>query len=90
MDDDKIAQELIKTARAFANPIDFEQLINHKILTQIGRSYYIRDINLLPEDVRKRIKTIAQTKHGLRVSFHKESKSLKKLASQYSYLLEEK
>lgn len=89
MDDKKMAQELVKTAQAFSNPIDLEKLIKEGIITQKGRSYYITDISLLPKDVSKRIKSIVPTRNGLKVSFYKESKRLKKIAEQYSHLLEE-
>ena len=79
---EKMVMEIAKSAKAFANPIDFEQLIMDGILVKKGRSYYVKNMKSLPENVSKRIKEVTQTKNGLRVTFYKESKRLKKLASQ--------
>ena len=93
MDEDEMVKELAKSAQAFAEPIgfepiDFEKLIKDGVLMQKGRSYCVQDMKLLPEKVSKRIKTATPTKNGLRVTFYKESKSLKKLAGQLSEYLE--
>lgn len=82
MDNDKFIRDLAASAQAFAEPIDFDQLIKSGLLIRKGRSFYVTDLEALPEKVSKRIKEIAITKHGVRVSFYKESKSLKKLANQ--------
>lgn len=88
MDNEEMAREIAKSAQAFAEPIDFEKLIKDGLLIKKGRSFYVPDFNALPEKVSKRIKEIASTKDGLRVTFHKESKSLAKLARQLSGYLE--
>ena len=80
MKEDEMVKELAKAAHAFSIPIDFEKLISDRLLKKIGRSYYVENINLLPEPVSKRIKTATPTKNGIRVTFYKESKSLAKLS----------
>lgn len=88
MNDEEMAKEIAKSAQAFSEPIDFEKLIADGLLTRKGKSYYVSDLKVLPENVSKRIKQAVPTKNGLRVTFHKESKSLKKLANQLSRYLD--
>jgi hypothetical protein len=88
MDEKRIIKEIAQTAKAFSNPIDFEKLIQNGILTKKGRSYFVTNIEALPENVSKRIKTATTTKEGLRVTFHNKSKSLKKIADQLNGYLE--
>jgi predicted transcriptional regulator len=88
MDNEEMAREIAKSAQAFSEPIDFDKLIKEGLLTKKGRSFYVTDLKALPETVSRRIKEIASTKDGLRVSFYKESKSLKKLATKLSGYLE--
>ncbi|MGO9374667.1 MAG: hypothetical protein ACLQBD_21565 [Syntrophobacteraceae bacterium] len=84
MDYDGMIKEVRKVAQSFAEPINFQKLIEDGVLTKKGRSYYVRDMNLLPENVGQRIKTITSTRNGQRVTFYKESKSLKKVADKLS------
>ncbi|WP_415239619.1 hypothetical protein [Pseudomonas brassicacearum] len=79
-----MAKEIAKSAHAFAEPIDFEKLVNDGLLIKKGKSFYATNLEALPEIVSKRIKEIASTKNGLRVTFYKESKALEKLARQLS------
>jgi hypothetical protein len=88
MDNEEMAREIAKSAHAFAEPIDFDRLIKDGLLIKKGKSFYAPNLKDLPEIVSRRIKEIASTKNGFRVTFHKESKSLKKLASQLSDYLE--
>ncbi|KZN16195.1 MULTISPECIES: hypothetical protein [Pseudomonas] len=88
MNDEEMAREIAKSAQAFSEPIDFDKLIKDGLLIKEGRSFYVPDFNALPEKVSKRIKETASTKDGLRVTFHKESKALKKIAEQLSGYLE--
>ncbi|WLI16616.1 hypothetical protein [Pseudomonas wuhanensis] len=88
MDNKEMAREIAKSAQAFAEAIDFDKLIKDGLLIRKGKSFYATDLKALPETVSRRIKEISATKDGLRVSFYKESKSLKKLASQLSGYLE--
>jgi hypothetical protein len=88
MNDEEMAKEIAKAAQAFSEPIDFEKLIADGLLTRKGKSYYVPDLKALPENIAKRVKQVVPTKNGLRVTFHKESKSLKKLAGQLSGYLD--
>ena len=78
MDGENMVKQLAEEVQAFTTPIDFDQLVRDGLLLKKGKSYYAPDINALPEMVCKRIKDITPTKNGLRVTFCKESKSLKK------------
>ena len=73
MNYDEIVKELAEVAHAFSVPINFEKLMSDGVLKKIGRSYYVKNIRLLPEPVRNRIKSIAGTNNGLMVTFYKES-----------------
>jgi hypothetical protein len=87
MDDEEAIREIARSAQAYAEPIDFDKLIKDGLLIKKGRSFYIRNLETLPEKVSKRIKSAVITKDGLRVTFHKESKALKRIAEQLrSYL----
>lgn len=88
MNDEEMTREIAKSAHAFAVPIDFEKLINDGVLIKKGKSYYVIDLKALPDIVSKRLKTVTPTKNGLRVTFYKESKSLKKIAESLSNYLE--
>lgn len=84
MDEEEMTRKLAESAQAFAAPIDFAKLLNDGLLIQKGKSYYCPDLKVLPEQVAKRIKDATPTKNGLRLTFYKESKSMKKLAGQLS------
>lgn len=88
MDNEEMARQIAKSAQAFADPIDFERLIRDGLLIKRGRSFYVPDLNALPENISKRIKVATPTKDGLMVTFYKESKSLKKLAESLKDYLE--
>lgn len=88
MNDEEMIKKIAESAQAFAEPIDFEKLLKEGILTIKGRSYYVQDIHQLPQKVSKRIKQATPTKNGIRVTFHKESKRLKKIANQLSDYLD--
>ena len=88
MNNEEMIKKIAESAQAFSEPIDFEKLIKEGTLTRKGRSFYVKDIHSLPERVSKRIKEAVPTKNGLRVTFYKESKKLKKIASQLSDYLE--
>lgn len=78
MNEEEMTREIAKSAHAFTVPIDFEKLINDGLLVKRGKSYYLTDTKLLPEIMSKRIKTVTPTQNGVRVTFYKESKSIKK------------
>lgn len=82
MNDEEMTKEIAKAAQAFSEPIDFEKLITEGLLIRKGKSYYVPDLKNLPENIVKRIKQTTPTKNGLRVTFYRESRSLKKLTDQ--------
>lgn len=88
MNEDEMTKEIAESVQAFTEPIDFGKLLEEGLLIKKGRSYYAPDIHKLPKNVSKRLKTVATTKDGIRVTFHKESKSLKKLADEISRYLD--
>lgn len=76
-------REIAKSSHAFSEPIDLSDVLEKGLLTMKGRSYYVQNLNLLPEKIRVRIKQSTPTKYGIRVSFYlKGSKGLKKIANQ--------
>jgi hypothetical protein len=79
---DEVIKEFAKVAYAFSVPINFEKLISDGLLKKVGRSYYAENIKALPKSLSTRIKSFASTKNGIRVTFSKESKSLKKLSKK--------
>ncbi len=74
----KIASKIIKDA----TPIDFAKLIKDGVIKQIGKSYYTDNIHKLPDDVAQKIKSTDKTKNGLKLTFYKVTKSIKKTAEQ--------
>lgn len=80
--DKKMAQDFERTAEAFTNPIDFDQLIEDGLLIQKGKSLYAPNIHNLPESVTQRIKQATLTRNGTKVTFYKESTAAKKFIDQ--------
>lgn len=80
---EKMRKMLAKESNIMSTPIDFDQLIKDGLLKKIGKSYYTDNIHNLPENVRKRITSVSETKNGIRVTFSKETKSMKKLADKF-------
>ncbi len=83
---ENVASEIIM----LATPIDFAKLIKDGRIKQIGRSYYTNNIHKLPKNVTSKIKSMAETKNGLRLTFYKVTKTsikkaekLKKLGYKY-------
>ncbi|MDP2842756.1 MAG: hypothetical protein Q8O06_03825 [Acetobacterium sp.] len=79
---EKMRKMLAQEAHILSTPIDFDQLIKDGLLKKIGKSYYVDNIHDLPENVGKRITSVSQTKNGTKVTFSKETKSMKKLADK--------
>lgn len=61
-------------------PINFDEMIETGVLRKIGKSYYTDNLDLLPDLARKRLKNVSSGKHGLKVTFTKETKSMAKIA----------
>lgn len=75
-------QQVAEEAHALATPLDFENLVATGVLKQIGKSYYTDNIHTLPEHVVKKISSTEHTKKGIKLSFYKETKSIKNLAEK--------
>jgi len=82
----KIRKEVAEVAHTLATPIDFDTLVIDGLLKKVGTSYYTENIHALPKNVSKKIKTANQTKNGLKLTFYKETKSMKKLAEKTKHL----
>ncbi|MGK0272330.1 MAG: hypothetical protein ACI88H_002999 [Cocleimonas sp.] len=80
---DEIRKMVANQSLALSKPIDFETLISQGILKLVGKSYYVNNIADLPDEVRKRIKNFANGKHGVKVTFIKETKSMSKLSKKF-------
>ncbi len=79
----KMRKVLAKESHIMSIPIDFNQLIKDGLLKKIGKSYYTDNIHNLPKSISKRIISVSKTKNGLKVTFSKETKSIKKLADKF-------
>lgn len=62
-------KEIERRMKLIKKPIDKDQLVKDGILKKIGRSYYLGDVEEIPEEVSLKIKAIAQTSKGVRVTF---------------------
>lgn len=80
--DEKELREMRKTfakqTKILATPIDFEGLIK-----KVGKSYYTDNIHTLPKEVTYKIKELSNDRHGLKLTFYKETKSIKKVAKDF-------
>jgi hypothetical protein len=79
---EKITKMVANESHIMSTPIDFDQLIRDGLLKRIGKSFYTENSHDLPENVRKRITSVNKTKNGIKVTFSKETKSMKKLADK--------
>ena len=64
-------------------PIDYEALISKGILKKVGKSYYVESINSLPKDLKSRVKSMSKGRYGIKVTFSKETQSMKKLSKKF-------
>ena len=53
----ELKKKLASEIKDLAKPIDFDKLIEGGILVKKGRSFYIQNMNLVPDNVRKRIQS---------------------------------
>jgi len=72
--------------RIMSTPIDFDRLVEDGILKQNGKSYYVKNIPDLPEEVSRRVESFVYTKNGIKVTFTRATKSMKKLAEKYTLM----
>lgn len=87
MDYDKMTRDLAKAYKDFTEPIDLEKLVDEGILIRKGRSYFVQDIKQLPDSAKAKVKTLTQTKDGLRVTFHKVTEQHKKAVKKINKYL---
>ena len=85
-----LAKMIANEAYVLATPLDFEKLVKDGVLKKIGKSYYTDNVRNLPEHVSKKISSVEQTKKGTKLTFYKETKSIKKLAEDSKKWREEK
>ena len=78
-----LAKLVANEAHALATPIDFDKLVKDGVLMRTGKSYYTDNVRSLPEHVAKKISSIEQTKKGTKLTFYKETKSMKKVAEDF-------
>jgi hypothetical protein len=77
-----LAKLVANEAHALATPSDFEELEKARLLRKIGKSYYTDNVRNLPEHVAKTISSFEQTKRGFKLTFHKQSRSMKRLSEE--------
>ncbi|WP_273047530.1 hypothetical protein [Pseudoalteromonas sp.] len=63
--------EFDERLREIKQPINFDELVKSGALIQKGQSYYIGNKNLIPRIVSDKIKSIAQNRNGVKVTFYK-------------------
>lgn len=72
MDRAELRKLLVESVRLLAAPIDFEALVRDGVLEPVGKGYRVLDFNRLPEQARKRMRSMTQRKDGsLIVQFSK-------------------
>ena len=86
MNDEDLKKKLASEVIMHATPIDFAKLIKDGVIKQIGKSYYTDNIHKLPYHVAQRIKSMAGTKKGTKLTFYKVTKSIKKTAEKLEKL----
>jgi len=74
---------LANNSEILTTPIDFEDLIKKGLIKKVGKSYYTDNLHNLPKEVTYKIKNISNGRYGLKLTFYKESKSIKKIAKDF-------
>jgi len=69
-----------------AIPIDFAKLIKDGVMKKIGKSYYSNNIKKLPDHVAIKIRSMAETEHGIRLTFYNATKTDIKKAEELKKL----
>lgn len=86
MDEDElneIRKIVANKAHLLSKSVDVEFLIDEGIVKQVGKSFYVESLDLLPEDTRKLLKSVKKGRYGIRVEFAKGSKSMANLAEKF-------
>ncbi|CAM2972104.1 hypothetical protein [Moritella viscosa] len=79
----EICKILANNSFALSKPIDLDGLVEQGVLKLVGKSYYVRNIKAMPDEVRRKIKSVSSGKHGVKVTFIKETKSMSKLSKEF-------
>lgn len=82
IDLEEIAKQFKDVVKNLADPSDIETLVQDGTLKENGSWFVIESLDLLPETVSKKIKTIKSTKEGILLKFE-NSKHFKKLANKF-------
>ena len=80
---EKIRKMVANGSHALSTPIDFDALIAKGILKKVGKSYYVKNLESLPKEARLKLKTSTKGRHGIRVSFYKETKKMMQLSDKF-------
>ncbi|MBP6860769.1 MAG: hypothetical protein KBC57_00245 [Neisseriaceae bacterium] len=62
-------EDVLNELETLKQPIEYDELLRVGALKQKGKSYYIVDINLIPKNIQRKIKTLETNKNGLKVTF---------------------
>ena len=79
----KIRNMVANESQALSTPIDFESLISKGILKHVGKSYYVENLQLLPENIRKKVKSSSKGRYGIKVTFYKETQKMTALSKKF-------
>jgi hypothetical protein len=88
MKNDKTLGHLLKVAKELATPIDFDELKKRGIISSAGAWYRVPDMKNLPDEVATKISQIASDAKGVKVKFHKPSRSADTLAQRIQKMME--
>lgn len=80
---EEIRKMIANKSNVLATPIDFEDLIKKGLLKKVGKSYYTDNIHALPKKVTEKIKSTSNGRYGIKLTFYKETKSIKKIAKDF-------
>ena len=81
--------DLLERVKQLSTPIDFKDLKKRGLIRQVGKSYYIKDmddIENLPQEVQEKITSTTPGKHGIKLTFLKATKYQNDLAQKISEL----
>jgi hypothetical protein len=81
-DDEALAAVVARTIRLMATPIDFESLERSGVLKKEGAYYRLKKPGDLPEHAWKKVRTMIEDRHGVKLKFSKVTKAMEKLAAR--------
>ena len=80
---DEMGKMIANKSKILATPLDFEDLIKKRLIKKVGKSYYTDNIDALPKEVAGKLKNISKGRYGIKLTFYKETKSIKKIAKDF-------